>query len=120
MWAPRAWLFLKDGDVLRAVVRRKTGRTDATLPLDEKSIVTCVARTGEANQHLVLGVSHDRHHADRQTIDRRAGQREGRQTGQVSGGDERGESGSFRQWAITQGTVQRLGDFRSGTKARGR
>src|SRR5687767_10388950 len=47
-WAPRAWLFLKDGDALRAVVRRKTSRTDATIPLDERSIVTWVARTGEA------------------------------------------------------------------------
>jgi hypothetical protein len=47
-WAPTAWLYVKEGDVLRAVVRRRTGRTEPTLHLDETSITTLVARTGKA------------------------------------------------------------------------
>src|SRR5579864_2462642 len=62
----------------------------------------------------------DQLNRDRHTIGEAAWQGKRRETGQVAGWNERGESGCFRQRAIAQGAIQWLRDLRSRTKARGR
>jgi hypothetical protein len=47
-WAPVAWIFVKEKDVLRAVVRRRTMDSASELPVDEKSISGFVAKHGKA------------------------------------------------------------------------
>ncbi len=48
LWASAAWVFLKEGDALRAIVTQKTQKRDELLKIDEKSIVSWVARHREA------------------------------------------------------------------------